>query len=69
MLCLLYIVLVYYLLFCLFGVLRPNDVLLSISGEIYDTLENVVKGTNIGSLKDFGVNYDQIDLIDGDFDQ
>ncbi|MBQ9715941.1 MAG: methionine gamma-lyase family protein [Clostridia bacterium] len=53
---------------CLFGVLRPNDVLLSISGEIYDTLENVVKGSNIGSLKDFGIDYDQIELKDGDFD-
>ena len=53
---------------CLFGVLRPNDLLLSISGEIYDTLQNVVNGTNIGSLKDFGISYDQIDLINGDFD-
>ena len=53
---------------CLFGILRPNDVLLSISGEIYDTLENVVKGSGIGSLKDFNVDYDQIDLLNGDFD-
>lgn len=53
---------------CLFGVLRPNDVLLSISGEIYDTLENVVTGSGIGSLKDFNVAYDQINLLNGDFD-
>ena len=48
---------------CLFGILRPNDVLLSISGEIYDTLENVVKGSGIGSLKDFNIDYDQINLL------
>lgn len=53
---------------CLFGVLRPGDTLLSISGGIYDTLESVVSGTEIGSLKDFGINFDKIELIGSDFD-
>ncbi|MCM1043602.1 MAG: methionine gamma-lyase family protein [Corallococcus sp.] len=52
----------------LFGVLRPNDVMLSVSGEPYDTLRSVIHGDNIGSLKDFGVEYRQVNLIDGQFD-
>lgn len=52
----------------LFGVLRPSDRLLSITGNVYDTLENVVKGDGIGSLKDFGVSFDQIELTENDFD-
>ncbi|MBR2874795.1 MAG: methionine gamma-lyase family protein [Clostridia bacterium] len=46
----------------LFGVLRPNDVLLSITGKPYDTLDEVIKGAD-GSLYDFGIKYDQIDMI------
>ena len=48
----------------LFGILRPKDVLLSVTGKPYDTLEEVIgiRGENVGSLKDFGVIYDQIDL-------
>ncbi len=48
----------------LFGVLRPNDVLLSVTGKPYDTLEEVIgiSGNASGSLKDFGVKYEQIDL-------
>ncbi len=53
---------------CLFGILRPTDTLLSISGPVYDTLEDVIKGSNIGSLKDFNINYDEIDLVNNDFD-
>ena len=49
----------------LFAVLRPNDILVSITGKPYDTLEEVIgiqgKAGN-GSLKDFGVKYVQIDL-------
>jgi len=53
----------------LFSVLRPNDTLLSISGKPYDTLDEVIGiKENNSSLKSFGVNYDQIDLIDDDFD-
>lgn len=50
----------------LFGLLRPNDTLLSVTGKPYDTLEEVIgikKVENNGSLKDFGVNYKQIDFI------
>ena len=52
----------------LFGLLRPNDILLSIAGKPYDTLEEVIgiageRGN--GSLADFGVEYRQIDLVDG----
>lgn len=46
----------------LFGILRPNDILLSVTGKPYDTLDDVINGKNIGSLADFGIKYDQIDL-------
>ena len=53
----------------LFGILRPNDLLLSISGLPYDTLHEVIGiKDNPSSLKSFGVKYDQIDLVDDDFD-
>ena len=53
----------------LFGLLRPGDMLLSISGKPYDTLDEVIGITeNASSLKSFGVRYQQIDLVDGDFD-
>ncbi len=45
----------------LFGLLRPNDTLLSITGEPYDTLHDVINGENIGSLKDFGIKYQEFD--------
>lgn len=49
----------------LFGNLRPGDTMLSICGSPYDTLHNIIglsKNKNIGSLKEYGVNYKQIDL-------
>ncbi len=46
----------------LFGVLRPNDLLLSVSGMPYDTLTDVISGKNKGSLADFGVKFDHVDL-------
>lgn len=53
----------------LFGILRPGDVMLSISGKPYDTLDSVIGfNDNKSSLKAFGVNYKQIDLVDNDFD-
>ena len=53
----------------LFGVLRPGDTMLAISGLPYDTLHEVIGiKENPSSLKSFGVNYEQIDLIDNDFD-
>lgn len=53
----------------LFGLLRPNDIMLSISGTPYDTLHEVIGiKDNPSSLKSFGVNYEEIDLVDNDFD-
>ncbi|WZY01283.1 methionine gamma-lyase family protein [Bacillus sp. FSL W7-1360] len=48
----------------LFGVLRPGDALLYITGKPYDTLEEIVgiRGNGKGSLKDYGVSYDAIAL-------
>lgn len=46
----------------LFGVLRPGDKLLAVSGMPYDTLTDVILADNKGSLKDFGVAFDKIDL-------
>ena len=52
-----------------FALLRPNDTLLSITGKPYDTLDSVIGfNDNASSLKSFGINYEQIDLIDNDFD-
>lgn len=45
----------------LFGILRPGDTLLSVSGKLYDTLDEVINGQNIGSLRDFGINFDKIE--------
>ena len=47
----------------LFGVLRTGDTLLALTGEPYDTIQGVINGDGIGSLKDFGVKYDQVDLL------
>lgn len=54
---------------CFFGLLRPGDTLLSINGKPYDTLDEVIGlRKNSSSLKAFQVNYDQIDLVNNDFD-
>ena len=56
----------------LFGLLRPNDIMFSIAGKPYDTLDEVIGNTGKagdGSLRDFGVEYMQSDLLaDGSFD-
>jgi cystathionine beta-lyase family protein involved in aluminum resistance len=55
----------------LFGNLRPNDTMLSIVGAPYDTLNSIIGITgdkNIGSLKEYGINYKQIDLKNGKVD-
>ena len=48
----------------LFGVLRPGDRLLSITGRPYDTLEEVIglRGSGQGSLAEFGIHYDELAL-------
>ncbi len=53
----------------LFAFLRPGDTMLSICGKPYDTLDEVIGIVeNNSSLKAFGVNYEQIDLVNDDFD-
>lgn len=53
----------------LFALLRPNDTMLSITGKPYDTLDQVIGlEENKSSLKSFNINYEQIELIDNDFD-
>lgn len=53
----------------LFGLLRQGDTMLSITGKPYDTLDEVIGiKENESSLKSFGINYKQIDLIDNEFD-
>ncbi len=48
----------------LFGILRPGDTMISVTGTPYDTLEEVIglRGVGQGSLIDFGINYEQIDF-------
>ena len=56
---------------CLYGVLRPGDVMLSGAGKPYDTMEEVIgiAGTaGNGSLADFGVKYRQVELQNGKID-
>ena len=53
------------------ALLRPNDTMLSITGEPYDTLKTVIgigKEESKSSLKSYNIKYEQIDLINNDFD-
>lgn len=54
----------------LFGVLRPADKMLCVSGQPYDTLHNVIgiSGEGMGSLKELGVKYDYVPLKDDRLD-
>lgn len=53
---------------CFFALLRPGDTLLSISGKPYDTLDSVIGfNDNPSSLKAYNIHYDQIDLVNNDF--
>lgn len=54
----------------LFGLLKYGDTMISISGEPYDTLKSVIglAGDSKNSLMKHGIKYEQIDLIDNDFD-
>lgn len=54
----------------LFGVLRPGDKMLSVTGTPYDTIHNVIgiSGSGMGSLKEFGVAYDEVPLKDDRLD-
>ncbi|MDO4369086.1 MAG: methionine gamma-lyase family protein [bacterium] len=54
---------------CLFGILRPGDTLLSITGKPYDTLHEVIGiRENPSSLKAFGINYEEVSLTSSGFD-
>ena len=55
----------------LFGILRPGDTMLSITGAPYDTMQTIIgisKEQSKSSLKEFGIQYEQIELINNDFD-
>ena len=55
----------------LFGILRPGDTMLSITGAPYDTLQTIIgvsKEQSKSSLKEFGIKYEQIELVNDDFD-
>ena len=56
---------------CLYGVLRPGDVLLSVTGLPYDTIHSTIgldgdKSAGKGTLRDFGITYKQVDLTEQD---
>ena len=54
----------------LFGLLRPGDTMLAVTGKPYDTLDSVIGisgKSGEGSLHDFGINYRQIDLLQTEF--
>lgn len=56
----------------LFGVLRPGDTMVSLTGTPYDTLQGVIHGEGVGSLEEFGVIYRELPMLpDGsvDFDR
>lgn len=53
----------------LYGLLRPKDLLLSITGSLYDTLHDTLFGKDNGSLESLGVEIKFIDLKDGAFDE
>jgi aluminum resistance protein len=54
----------------LFGILRPGDQLVSITGAPYDTMQTVIGWAyeSVGSLKEFGVGYDELSMRDGRVD-
>lgn len=55
---------------CLYGILRPNDVMLCVTGTPYDTLHSTIglggKNMGDGTLADFGIHYQQVDLTEND---
>ena len=52
----------------LFGLLKTGDKLLSITGMPYDTLQEVIQGENNGSLRDYQIDFEKIELVEGKFD-
>lgn len=60
------------LFLALTSILRPNDIVLSITGSPYDTMIDCIKGLpneDIGSLKDFGIKFTQVNLVNNDLNE
>jgi len=53
---------------CLFGLLRTGQKLVAGTGDPYDTLMPIIRGDGIGSLKEYGVDYGKVELVDGKID-
>lgn len=49
----------------LFGVLRPGNIVLVLTGRPYDTLQSVIESVGTGSLADFGISFEYVPLVDG----
>lgn len=52
----------------MFSAVKTGDTVLSVTGPAYDTLQNTITGDYCGSMKGYGINYKQVDLLDGRFD-
>lgn len=53
----------------LFGLLRPDDTMLSITGKPYDTLDSIINGDGIGSMGEYHIHYREVDLSGDEFDR
>ncbi|MGE4548508.1 MAG: aminotransferase class I/II-fold pyridoxal phosphate-dependent enzyme [Intestinibacillus sp.] len=49
----------------MFSAVRTGDTVLSVTGPAYDTLQNTITGDMCGSMKSYGIGYQQVDLVDG----
>lgn len=49
----------------MFSAVKSGDVVLSVTGAAYDTLQNTITGDMCGSMKSYGIGYQQVDLVDG----
>ena len=54
---------------CLYGLLRPKDMLLSISGDLYDTLHDTLFGKDNSSLECYNIDVKFVDLVNSHFDE
>ena len=52
----------------LYGILRPGNTVLSVCGQPYDTLLDIIYADGVGSLKDYGVKFNSIPLLNGKID-
>ena len=49
----------------MFSAVKSGDTVLSVTGPAYDTLQNTITGDYCGSMKNYGIGYKQVDLVDG----